>query len=251
MPVTLACPTCKLKQKVDEEVEGTATCPHCDDVLVPLKAKAKARADDDRSRKNPARKRDEDDDDGAGLHDGKAAKSLGLSTGFKNRELMKQVEEELSRNEVLHFACRPCAAVAKYQAIMVGVFGLIGASIAILGPIMKLRQARLGWYAVTDRRAIVFYVSLWGKSGAATDYTPREWRRMRVSKSWFVKGAGDLIFRTEVRHHTRTVHGAHGGTRTEHSTSVTHYGFLGIEDVRDVEALICEVLLGRDRDDDD
>ena len=52
-------------------------------------------------------------------------------------------------------------------------------AIAILGPIMKLRQARLGWYAVTDRRAIVFHVSLWGKSGAATDYTPRELRRMQ------------------------------------------------------------------------
>jgi hypothetical protein len=36
------------------------------------------------------------------------------------------------------------------------------------------------------------------------------------------------------------------GHRTEH-----HYGFLGIEDVKEVEALVHEVLLGADDDNDE
>src|SRR5205085_514192 len=150
---------------------------------------------------------------------------------------------------VMFFAAKIPPAVL----IVPGLFVLIGLAMAALGPVMKLRQARLGWYAVTDRRAIVFHVSIIGKAGKATTYVPAELRAMRVAKSWFVKGGGDLIFRTEVREQrTRYVDRRTGRTtRTETQRTVIHYGFLGIEDVKEVESLIHEVLLSRDRDRDD
>ena len=244
-------------------------------------------------KKAAARSRDDDDDDnprggGEVVTDGKAAKALDLDPGFKDRELMKQVRAELSRGEVLHFVCRPCLKIAKMQGIVGAVFGalfaviglivlivfasgvakgmpvpaylvpalfiLIGGGIAVFAPIAKIRQAKKGWYAVTDRRAIVFHIGLWGSSGHAEDYPPAAVRKMWIKKSFWVKGAGDLVFRTEVTHHTRTERDSHGRSRTTHSTSTQHFGFLGVEDVKDIETLLHEVLLAggrRSRDDDD
>ena len=245
--------------------------------------------DDDRPAKKSKRALplDEDEDDKGGgdfAQDGKAAKQLDLDPGFRNKKLMRQVTEELSRGEVLHFVCRPSAEIAKKQGLvavaagvffaLVGVavavvmftvakapafaalipvfFVIIGVAIAVLGPVMKNRQARMGWYAVTDRRAIVFSVALWGSSGQCESYTPSELRRMWVKKSMWLKGGGDLVFKTETSYHTRTTRDHRGRSRTETTRSTTHYGFLGVEDVKAVETLVHEVLLTRrPRDEDD
>jgi hypothetical protein len=246
-------------------------------------------ADEKPKARKKSRDDDEDDDDSGGDDydtDGKAAKQLGLDPGFKNRALMKQVTGELSHNETLHYVCRPSPEIAQKQGMMAmlggiffAVFGgiiaavlltvgsskvptlvvivpcifvLIGIAMAILGPIMKKRQARLGWYAVTDRRAIVFHIALWGSSGKVTVYQPGELRRMWVKKSFWLKGGGDLVFKTRITTHTTRERDAHGHVRTSTSTTTEHFGFLGIADVKDVEALIHEVLLsGGRRDDDD
>jgi hypothetical protein len=243
------------------------------------KSKKKSRDDDE----------DEDDDEAGDLDrydtDGKIAKRLDLDPGFKNRALMKQVRGELARGEVVYYACRPSAVIAQKQGYvgMAGglLFSLIGGGVgavmllqgsakvptvavlvpllfvaigilmAILAPIMKNRQARLGWYAVTDRRAIVFHVSIWGSSGHATTYTPAEVRNMWVQKSFWLKGGGDVVFKTIVTYTTQTTRSRHGGSHTSTSKSTQHFGFLGVEYAKDVEALIREVLLTRRRDDDD
>jgi hypothetical protein len=252
------------------------------------KAKKKARVEDEDDAPKPrkkAKRRDDDDEKGGGdfTRDGKAAEQLGLSPGFKNKALMKQVEEELSRGEVLHFVCRPSKEIAKKQGFVIGGLGalfaligvvfaalmltvmkvpiyavlipvafvLIGGLIAVLGPVAKSRQARLGWYAVTDRRAIVFNVALWGKTGHAESYSPTDLRKMWVKKSFWVKGGGDLVFKTVTTYSTHTTRDARGRSRTQTSQQTQYYGFLGIEDVKDVELLIHEVLLGRGRKDDD
>ena len=232
------------------------------------------------------------DDEGAGDEkgpftlNGKAAEQLELDPGFKNRALMKQVGDELSRGEVLHFACRPSEAISKKQALVAtgagAVFALlglvatvliltafsdtvpwyvafvplfvafVGGLIAVLGPIMSKRQARLGWYAVTDRRAIVFNINLWGQAGHVEVYPPSALRKMWIKKSFWVKGGGSLIFKTEIHDNRTRYVDKYGrtvmetGSRTEH-----HYGFLNIEDVKDVELLIHEVLLSGRRDDED
>jgi len=77
---------------------------------------------------------------------------------------------------------------------------------------------------------------------------------MRVRKPSAVEGGGDLIFKTEVSHHTRTERDTHTGrTRTSTNTSTTHFGFMGIKNVKEVETLVHKVLLegSNDNEDDD
>lgn len=308
MSVTIKCPDCGHTEESDDGV--AKTCPECEGKMTAppkkkyqakstsledeARARKKSKGDDDeddrpkkKAKPRTGNDEDEEDDKGGSTRNSKVAERLGLEPGFKNKELMKQVEEELSRGEVLYFACRPSEEIAKKRALMatlggiffsllgVGmvvavltvlsdkipiyvvivpcIFVLVGILLAILGPIMTNRQARLGWYAVTDRRAIVFNINLWGKAGHVEVYAPEQLRKMWIKKSFWVKGGGDLVFRTEVHdNRTRYVDRRTGqtvrqtGTRTEH-----HFGFLGIEDVKEVEALIHEVLLSRRRLDED
>lgn len=320
MATLIKCPDCgHTKQSDDGEPE---TCPQCEGTMTaPPKKKYQAKSasleDEERAKKPKAKSRDEaekpkkklapraeaeededeaprpkkkaeaasDEDEEVDLNfprDGKAAKRLELDPGFDDEALMRQIAGELSRGEVLHFACRPSMEVARKQgkmllfaglglvllavvltvvvfavaaipkfAVVAPIFILLfGIAFAALGPKSLTRQAERGWYAVTDRRAITFMANLWGASGHAKSYEPAALRKMYVKKSFWVKGAGDLVFHTEI-HDTRTkwVDKRTGrtvketGHRTEH-----HYGFLGIEDVKDVEALIHELLLGAGAD---
>lgn len=306
MAIVLKCPDCGHTQKSDDgEPE---TCPECEGTMVPPakkkyqaksttleeeargKKKAKPRDEDDedekpKSKKRAARDDDEEDDDRGGdvACDGKAAKALDLDPGFKNRALMKQVADELSRGEVLHFVCRPCPKIAKMQGLVGAAFGglfavigvitlivflagmkvpvfaylipvafiLIGGGIAVVAPIAKIGQAKKGWYAVTDRRAIVFTPSLWGSSGQTETYEPYQVRKMWVKKSFWVKGAGDIVFKSITTHTTRTEYDSRGHARTSTSTSTQYFGFLGIEDVKGVQTLLHEVLLTNRDDDED
>lgn len=229
---------------------------------------------------------DDDEDDGKGsggsTRDGRAAESLDIDPGFKNKKLMRQVEEELSRGEVLHWAGRMCPEIAErnarnlrivglvfavlggvisaalfalapwYAGLVPLLFVLVGVALAVIGPNVTMKQAEFGWYAVTDRRAIVFASSAFGKGGRATSYEPRELRRMRVEKSKVVDGAGDLIFKTDVHdNRTKWVDKRTGRTvKTTGSRQEHHHGFLGIENVREIETLVHNVLLG-DRDEDE
>src|SRR5262249_2161178 len=126
------------------------------------------------------------------------------------------------------------------------LFVVIGLAIAILGPRATMRQAERGWYAVTGRRAIVYGASMFGSGGQATTYEPEELPRMRGEQGKAPEGAGDLIFKTVVTQPTRTERDARGRTRTSTSTNTQHFGFLGIENVKEVETLIYNVLLGGD-----
>lgn len=294
MAVKLTCPSCATTATVDEDEVGTAKCPECDDVLVKPKSKAKtaAKRQEDGEDEEPARKKakrkaaDLEKGVGGNPRDGNAAAKVGIADGFGDPELVAQVEEELSRGEVLHFACRPSVVIAKWQAIGIGLVGilfatiggsfvaaylagglkgmgamalipgvflLVGVAITVFGSKAKLKQAARGWYAVTDRRAIVFHASIFGSSGKATTYTPSELRGMRTQGSWFQKGAGDVIFKTEVREtHTTYRNRRTGATRTEVSRSIIHYGFLGVENVKEVHDVIFAVLvMGGVEDEDD
>jgi hypothetical protein len=228
---------------------------------------------------------DESDTDGEDsatgpVCDGKAAASLELDPGFKSRRLMKQVKLQLSRGEVLHWAGRMCPEIAERKAFwtrlggigltavggvfcaiafsvapwFVGliplVFVAVGLGMAILGPGVIRRQVENGWYAVTNRRAIVYEASAFGSGGHATTYEPHELRRMWVKPAKSPKGAGDLIFKTVITEtQTDYVDRKTGRTvKSETSRSETHYGFLGIESVNEVETLIHNVLLGAEDD---
>ena len=235
--------------------------------------------DEPRPKKAAALSLDEEDSDGdtgGPACDGKAAASLELDPGFTDRRLMKQVALQLSRGEVVHWAGRMCPEIAERKVFwtrlggigltaagglfcaiafsvapwFVGliplIFVAVGLGIAIVGPGCVRRQAENGWYAVTNRRAIVYTASAFGSGGSATTYEPHELRRMRVKPAKSPKGAGDLIFKTVVTEtQTDYVDRRTGRTvKSETSRSETHYGFLGIENVNEVETLVHNVLLG-------
>ncbi len=248
--------------------------------------------EDEKPRKKPAKQEealslDDDEDEGGGddfVRDGKAAKRIGIDPGFDDKALMRAVGKEMARGEVLHWAGRPSMEVAKKQGKMFLIVGiviiavaivgavaifmidaipkvaviapifiaLVGVAFAVLAPKMGIKQAERGWYAVTDRRAIVFMAHLWGKKGNVESYEPSALRKMWVRKSFWVTGAGDLVFKTEITDTTTKWVDKRGktvkttGQRTEH-----HHGFIGIDDVKDIETLVHDVLLQRGDENDD
>lgn len=236
------------------------------------KSKPKPRDEDEDDAPRPKKK---PRGDGGNPRDGAAAERAEIPTGFDDAELVAQVEEELEVGEVLHFACRPARKLAKLQAmlyagiacIFVLIPGLIGISIlskdkggealmglvplgvavaagvaAVLIPRGRMRQAARGWYAVTDRRAIVFEVPLFGGKGEATAYTPDQLRKMWVQKSAWLKGGGDVVFKTKITITTRV---SEKSEKTEKTT--THYGFIGVEHAESVRDVIEWVLLSDER----
>lgn len=251
------------------------------------RAKKKSREDDDEKPKPKAKKKSFDDDEkGSGFTlDPAPAEALELNTGFKSKGLMRQVGEELSRGEVLYWAARMCpeivdqkAKVLMFTGIGIAVAGLlfsgiffaaapwfagliplifvvIGVLMVVLLPGATRKAAARSWYALTNQRAIVYTANLFGSGGGSESYEPNELRRMRVRPAKRPKGAGDLVFKTKItEQRTDYVDRKTGRTvRSETSRSETHYGFLGIEDVREVETLVHKVLLKTidDEDDDD
>ena len=243
------------------------------------KKKAKApKAAEPRPKKAAALSLDDEDVSLDFPRDGSAAERLELDPGFNDETLLRQVAAELARDEVLHWAGRPSMEVAKKQGTVLRLVGLglallaavltavvfavsaipkfvvvapivillFGIAFLALGPRALTRQAERGWYAVTDRRAITFMANLWGESGHAKSYEPTALQKMWIKKSFWVKGAGDLVFHTDV-HDNRTKWVERGTGRTVRETGHRvehHYGFLGIADVKAVEALVHEVLLG-------
>ena len=254
------------------------------------KKKAKPRDDDDEDDEPKAKKKPRDDDEEeeeekpkpkkkekpkGGGRNGAAAESLGISPGFKNRELMEQVEAELDDGETLHWAGRMCPelmsksetmlrvvgfifagagllfaliflAVApgmvKVAAVVPLIFVAIGLAVAFFLPGKIANQAKRAWYAVTDDRAIVYTPSFFGSGGKVESYQPKDLRKMRVKNSGSVSGAGDLVFKTKIG----VVHTKNGTQKSE-----IHYGFMHIENVNEVETLVHKVLLGTIEDDDD
>lgn len=313
MAVTLKCRDCGHTTQAGDDTPQT--CPQCEGTMKKSGNKAdggaassgrekprsrdeddeprprkKSRFEDDEPKERLELKVDEDDEEGSkgkgkgkgrSGRNGAAAESLGLKSGFHDKSLMRQVEDELSRGEVLHWAARPSREIAQANGNRVALFGylfaglgllisigifsssapwyvglfpllfvLIGIALAVLGPRSHMKQAERGWYAVTDRRAIVYSASVFGSGGKATTYEPSELRQMRVETTDVVEGGGDLIFRTEISRHTHTHTDARGRRTTSTSTSKQNYGFLGIEQVREVETLVVNVLLDGNMDEE-
>jgi hypothetical protein len=99
-----------------------------------------------------------------------------------------------------------------------------------LGPIWGIYSARRTWYVLTDRRCIIRWPRMF-QSDALRFYTPNLVRNMTVKTK--ADGSGDLIFlqyRTE---------GTNKARKAEE-------GFLGVADVRTVEALVRQTLSPED-----
>ena len=117
-------------------------------------------------------------------------------------------------------------------------FPLFGVPFLIVGlgmltsPIWMYRRAKKTCYALTDQRAIIWR-SGWFGSVEVRSYRASELGKM--TRRTFADGSGDLIFE-EVVSVGQDSHGHTRSYRTEH-------GFMGIENVRDVEDMIRRTLL--------
>lgn len=110
------------------------------------------------------------------------------------------------------------------------IFPLFGVPFILIGlallssPYWLRRKAKHTCYALTDRRAILFEAgALWSVS--VRSYLPRSLTSMYREE--YADGSGDLVF--------VKVHRGRAGTDT--------YGFKGINNVREVEALLQRALL--------
>jgi hypothetical protein len=130
----------------------------------------------------------------------------------------------------------------KLVAVVPLLFVAIGAGLALVLPKLIDKQLKRGWYAVTDQRAIVYRPSFFGSGGSAENYVPKDLRKMRISRSSNHPGTGDLVFRTK----KGIVNVGPNSSRIED----VNFGFLGIENVGEVETLIHKVLLGTDDEDE-
>ena len=77
--------------------------------------------------------------------------------------------------------------------------------------------------------------SLFGES-AVDSYTPLQLQDMNRRDSWFAQGAGDLVFRTERRLEYTTYSSGRGRSSSSVRERIIRYGFLGIDDVAEIEA---------------
>lgn len=110
-----------------------------------------------------------------------------------------------------------------------GYFPLFGVPFVLIGlgllssPFWRMRAAKRTIYLLTDRRAVIFSSSAWGKLSIES-YPPG--RLQNLSRNQWPDGSGDLVFEQV------SVPGSRNHTRLEDQ------GFLAIRDVKFVEEMV-------------
>jgi hypothetical protein len=124
------------------------------------------------------------------------------------------------------------------SAIVLPLFGLFFVLIGVAlfsAPYWQWRRAKRTCYALTDRRAILWEAALF-RTVEVRVYGPAELTKLRRVQD--IKGRGDLVFE-EI---TTTGHDSEGNR----TTTVTRHGFLGIDNVREIEDLLRKTMLAAD-----
>ena len=109
----------------------------------------------------------------------------------------------------------------------------------VLVPFYRWKMSQRSCYALTNRRALVYKQGLFGPTRES--YSPIEVAAMRRADSWVFAQGGDLIFRTVTT--VTTSRNSRGGSSS--SVTTTHYGFLAIAHIQEVERLVRETLIDR------
>lgn len=139
------------------------------------------------------------------------------------------------------FARIPLGPMMSMQGPMMSMpfslFGLVQPVLAVAGlalaatPLWAFFAANRTWYAVTDQRVLIING---GITSSTVSYGPEDIECVERRNNF--SGSGDVIFRHETR--ARTSPDTHG-----HSHSTLHrvpVGFFGIQNAREVEALLME-----------
>jgi hypothetical protein len=121
-----------------------------------------------------------------------------------------------------------------------GLFLVISVAGIFLAPAMQRKVDAGTYYIVTNRRAIVHKPGWFGE-GSVDSYTPAQLQNMVRRDSWFIRGAGDLVFHSERQLVVTSRSGRYGGTSVRER--IIRYGFLGIDNPGEVEKIVRQVLV--------
>lgn len=126
------------------------------------------------------------------------------------------------------------------SVLMCGAFLIVAAGT----PLVRRWRAARTLYVLSKRRAIVWQPNWFGRM-TVRDYTPDLLSKMFRLNAWFVKGAGDLVFRKLTQIKTTHYYGQRTGRYYGSRSSITtfYWGFLAINDVAQVEQLINDQLV--------
>jgi hypothetical protein len=118
--------------------------------------------------------------------------------------------------------------------VLIPIIFIVVGLVLCTSPLWAKARAGRTFYALTSRRALIWRGGyLWGTT--YEEYSALQILNYKRQNSWFVEGAGDLVFREEIHithhHNSRT-----GGSHT--SVRIVQHGFIAIPDVHAVERLI-------------
>ncbi len=217
----------------------------------------------------------DDDEAPAGKNVKKLARSrAGLESATLPPDLQEQVENELQDREKVIWVGQPNPKLVFLRNLWILIFGLVlvvaGTTWAVtalakgapnigfvLGPILmavigavttvvpfvKRKLAHRSCYILTNKRAIVWNNVFF--TVKREHYKPEDLMNVRRIDAWLVKGAGDVVFRTKTIITTTTYRDKRTGGYRGSSTSkrVIYYGFLAVDNAREVELLIRDTLV--------
>jgi hypothetical protein len=176
----------------------------------------------------------------AGFLGGSSASAAGQKAGAVPRaQGPHEARGRLSAHQRTNHPVAPPQAntqsVARGTSLVPLILLVVAACCGVV-PFYRWKMAQGSCYALTNRRALVFRQGLFGPTRES--YSPVEVAQMRRSDSWLFAEGGDLIFRTVTV--VRTSYSQRGSSR---SVTTTHYGFLAIARVKEVEKLVRETLI--------
>jgi DNA-directed RNA polymerase subunit RPC12/RpoP len=268
MPVAITCDSCSAKIKAGDHLIGKSIkCPKCGDRIAVAEPKAPQVAPVSAKPTAPAPKPAKQpvaDNRSAQAFEEIDVEGARISRGFKTALL-----DRLDSGERVLRIDRPSASIHLVRSVFptflvlavsggilylgfehakqIGYgFVILGFLVMLLGlsiPLVAVARKGFSLYVVTDRRAIVLERKLFGLQ--QTDYLPKDLGNVRVSGSWFVRGGGSLIFRTEEVFNWMSLIGnsKNAGTPYDNRYKTIYYGFLNIDGVKDAERLLREALL--------
>ena len=139
-------------------------------------------------------------------------------------------------------------AVGCFFAVALGLFG----SVLMIPRLFKTANACRCCYVVTNRRALLVEVSMWKRGPGVQSYLPQQLLGLERRDHASVAGAGDLIFEyiltlpgNSFNLKTGSLLQQGAGVGLSNSPQRVPRGFMGLDQVREVEGLIRTTLLSQ------
>jgi len=274
MPISVTCGSCSTKLKAPESAAGRKVkCPKCgtlapvpvETAAAPVAAVAKSA-----NRGTPSVKAKPANPIAEPIPESESASSPEpelLEQFAMTKSIKDKARAHLEASESVLWVGKPTPKLILVRSLVVLVGGFVAAvalaiilrgnlalallafvvlmGIAVGTPLLRLWRATRTLYVLTGRRATVWEPNRFGIL-TVRDYTPDVLSKMFRRNSWFIKGAGDLVFHkktvitqtTYVKRNTGPYHASHRGGTTRSTMTTYYWGFMAIDDVAYVEQII-------------